>query len=513
MKLNLTVIADYLTDIPILQQRLNRDTPMTLRYPADYHEPAPPAAGRLHIAASAALRVMPKCDGECAFVFLGYPPESYLQSNVEYICVPGDTDPERLWNKLLSVFDYFNDMECRMNEALFSPNPYDTLGDVLFSLFRNPLQAINAYDKFLFVKYDPNRPEYRERYESYAQTDYASEEERMVVLSDPAFSKVYQRRGAYYCAESVPVYGTAGVLYNLFDGNYSLGCVYFEIVYRQERASDYPLLEWAGGYLIKLLKQESALILEPSEDFKKMVTHLTVNHFPYQNEYDRILGRWGWMLSDSYLCICIEALHTVNSMDFLAKGAIGLRALFEQSYIFLQEQRIVHIVNLTRSRYCVETVRGKLLLFLSNNPFAAGVSCTFSDFNHLWIYYQQASIAAKRAVDSTGEGVHLFEESVLDILCENAFGQFQPEIYMSNGVRSLIAYDKKNNTELMKTLKHYLLHNQNAAQCQETLHIARATCVYRIRRVEEISGLDLSDNSTVLYLSLLFRLLSDDYFP
>ena len=42
---------------------------------------------------------------------------------------------------------------------------------------------------------------------------------------------------------------------------------------------------------------------------------------------------------------------------------------------------------------------------------------------------------------------------------------------------------------------------------QEELHIARTTCLYRVKRIEEIGGFSLNDPDTALYLKKMTRVM------
>lgn len=69
---------------------------------------------------------------------------------------------------------------------------------------------------------------------------------------------------------------------------------------------------------------------------------------------------------------------------------------------------------------------------------------------------------------------------------------------MHNILYSLMAYDKKYNTNLIQTLEVYLNKNCNLNQTAETLFIHRNTIKYRLQRIEEITNTSLDDAFTRL---------------
>ena len=48
----------------------------------------------------------------------------------------------------------------------------------------------------------------------------------------------------------------------------------------------------------------------------------------------------------------------------------------------------------------------------------------------------------------------------------------------------------------------------NALQASAALFVHRATMVYRLKRIQEIGGIDFNDADQVLYLQLSFRLFA-----
>ena len=65
-------------------------------------------------------------------------------------------------------------------------------------------------------------------------------------------------------------------------------------------------------------------------------------------------------------------------------------------------------------------------------------------------------------------------------------------------------YDRVNNMQLIRTLKTYLENDRNIAKSIRILHMQRATFLYQLKRITEITGLDLDEYTCRLYLQLYF---------
>jgi DNA-binding PucR family transcriptional regulator len=74
-------------------------------------------------------------------------------------------------------------------------------------------------------------------------------------------------------------------------------------------------------------------------------------------------------------------------------------------------------------------------------------------------------------------------------------------------IRRLQEYDEKNQTSLLKTLHYFLQADSNVYQAAKQLFIHPNTMNYRLKRIREISGLDVKDavQKTAVYLELIME--------
>ncbi|MDP2308438.1 MAG: helix-turn-helix domain-containing protein [Pseudomonadota bacterium] len=82
-----------------------------------------------------------------------------------------------------------------------------------------------------------------------------------------------------------------------------------------------------------------------------------------------------------------------------------------------------------------------------------------------------------------------------------------PEVdrFIQRWIGSLIDYDEKRNAELVRTLMLYLCNGGNYQATAEALFVHRNTLKYRLQRIRQISGLDLSDPEISFNLQLATR--------
>ena len=227
---------------------------------------------------------------------------------------------------------------------------------------------------------------------------------------------------------------------------------------------------------------------------------------PWLAEYDRVLAQEKWKRNDRYLCVSVTNTDSgsVESADLLNNGAFYMEDLFEYQYIFIQERYITQIINATRSQYPQGEIIRRLNAFLKNNKYAAGASTWFSDFSQVRLYISQSRLMADYAAGRQTKKLYEFNQDVLPMIMSLLDTGDHNRLYHTDSIRELISYDAENGTELVKTLKCYVENNLNITKTYEQLYIARTTCLYRLKRISQITHMDPEDPCANLYLRILF---------
>jgi sugar diacid utilization regulator len=142
---------------------------------------------------------------------------------------------------------------------------------------------------------------------------------------------------------------------------------------------------------------------------------------------------------------------------------------------------------------------------LSGYTFALGRSRIAADPAELPRAAGEALLAANVAEGGTPEGALLaFEQTgayrlLLSTMTENP-GELQR--FYAETVEPLVAYDEQYETELLQTLETFLEADGNVAGTAQRLFTHRHTVYYRLERVRELTGLDVSSSDGREKLSL-----------
>lgn len=184
-------------------------------------------------------------------------------------------------------------------------------------------------------------------------------------------------------------------------------------------------------------------------------------HTLFENEHIPIL-------SSSYTKNIIALINANNtSLD-------TLNTLFPQILNYIKENYPNYIVNI-------------------------GIGTRQKSLEKYKLSYEQASKCINLAIKQKQKNmIYYYEQLGLYQLFYDINNKTLLENFVHNILYSLMAYDKKYNTNLIQTLEVYLNKNCNLNQTAETLFIHRNTIKYRLQRIEEITNTSLDDAFTRL---------------
>ena len=79
--------------------------------------------------------------------------------------------------------------------------------------------------------------------------------------------------------------------------------------------------------------------------------------------------------------------------------------------------------------------------------------------------------------------------------------------YLSPVITKIREYDKQHSTDFLITLRSFVANLCNTAETAKELHIHRNTLLYRINKIEELTGCSLRDAETFMHLMISFYMM------
>lgn len=290
---------------------------------------------------------------------------------------------------------------------------------------------------------------------------------------------------------------------------------------------------WAHTGESKGTSMELEILTEAARQVKKMI----LTHFPGRQSTEQVYKDFFWQLLtaenvpkttiQSYekqfnvklhgrLAIVVFHFHD-RVTEQIAKHAYYLSETEMQvNTIFrlFDDNDFILLIRLWKNEDTSNKINQFLQQFIEKissqlklSDVQGSASQIYDDTKDLALAYEEAlhTIVLQRQFPDKLKNCYLFEDlgifQLMDVLQKHYQKRQQPNKY----ILRLNEYDKKQQTSLLNTLECYLKNDSNVNQTAEALFIHPNTMNYRLRRIREVSGLDLKDpnQKIAVYLELL----------
>ena len=210
--------------------------------------------------------------------------------------------------------------------------------------------------------------------------------------------------------------------------------------------------------------------------------------------------------SKNLFCFVIPAERTPEGIRYEnVRGQI--EAILPAAVTIVYESQIVAVVTGYKEYRMNGAYLEKLSSYCAGNNLYCGMSNAFSNIIDLYQYYKQALRAIEAGTGKKNTpGLFVYEKLHLLHLV-NVFSSIEDvETFCCPQIKALMEYDKKNETELAKTLYYFLLFG-NTKDTASYMYVHRNTILYRMRLINELIGEDYSDLALRHYLMISYELL------
>ncbi|MEH7501821.1 helix-turn-helix domain-containing protein [Neobacillus drentensis] len=278
--------------------------------------------------------------------------------------------------------------------------------------------------------------------------------------------------------------------------------------------------------LLALSLQSQGMFQEQQELFKEhFVYDLLYHKFESQKVMIKQGKVWGWNLEKPHHLLIIniavsdEAMINMNWMDeILMAIETQISEMEETMIVFPFQDQIVVLVedkeNRTisqRKKQIVEVAHQLIQPLFSHFfycQFFIGIGKWYLDTTYLNKSYQEAKMVLQfgRIWFEDKNVCHINDLGVLRLLIQN-----HQEVlldYSDEYLLPLIDSDRKNGTEYIKTLQVYIQQKGRINDVSDKLFIHPNTLRNRIKKIEDMTGIDFQDPEEFMNLMVAVKLLS-----
>ncbi|MCQ2500744.1 MAG: helix-turn-helix domain-containing protein [Lachnospiraceae bacterium] len=419
-------------------------------------------------------------------------------------CGNADWDSRMVFNICLDIFHKHRSWSAKLQDIILHRGTIDELCIVSYEYFGNPMFV---HDPQLYILSCPIWKEGMVQWERDELTGTISAPADL--LNDFKLDQEYQdtlktSKAQYYSAD---LRGHRDLYVNLWNdyGGYLGRLVIVEL---EKPVRDGQKL--AAEYLAQLIRDVLLGYGNMQENYGRAIDTLMENLLkgtPYTEEEIEVrLRMLGWHVKDRYICLTLDSEAYASGHFFNISICNYIESTIPGSQAFLIQGRVGVLINKSVN----PDPHPAMIEILRDHLYMAGISNEFSGLLQVHTYYRQSIIALDTCVRKRDIRWYMyFSEAAMDYILHQAQNEIPSEYLCDPILHTLEQYDKMNGTELLKTLKTYILSERNTVLASKTLYIGRSTLFYRLRTISELTGLDgeqMAEPKRNLYLRISFVL-------
>lgn len=428
------------------------------------------------------------CDAELFFSSPQYK-GAFLVTNRHSTMLFLNSDYNFLLNKILSAFDYFNELESKLLNAASIHAPLQTFVEIMEPVLQNPFLIGNLDGSF------------------YIQTNTTGHD------VDPLWNKILSPSSGIHPAVYAPYFDHLGnrirelsekpqLVQNIYKGGYPVLMMYLckngesvgSISILQEDSKltlqNIQLAPLFAKYCIlsEEFVSDAGLIQSVSTVFQNLLCEKNVGSLNLQR-LENSISAPPWRLLE---------FQVVDRIDTLSRKM--LRATLRVNPNFHIPVEANGSCFALISDQVFSSCRNSNNQLLDLNGISIGASMPFSSLQNLKTAMQQTQFSLHQA--NRQVGLFVCEMYACNYLLQSLRSMELTATLLHPAIEALNRYDAENQTELRRTLSEYLKQERNQLFTARALHIHPNTMRYRLQRITEIAGINLENADELKYLRL-----------
>ena len=430
-----------------------------------------------------------------------------LPEPVSHLCCPGQ-ETEALLEAVLELFSRYQQWELQLDSLVFRRAPLQELCEAGARMLGNPLCIHD--DWFVMVANSSDLPEIM------APEHIQSSGKLFIPQSiveefkfDEEYTETYNHRTAQLW-NGLP--DTPACLYvNLWDGDVYRGRLLVLEHHHGFRSFDYMLTEFLTQRAALLMGQRKPGEPSPYRSMDEAVFSLLKGKKPDPADEAQLLATLGWSKTDKLTCIQVQ--HQQEDVPPVLNHLLhsDLFRAFPGSYIMFDHYRQCIILNLTQQETTLPQLRHILAPLCRDYCLYAGISSPVPGIRQIHHAYHQADVALNQVFRlRSHQWMLAFSDCALDYMLSNLHTDLPILHLAAPELRLLMDIDAQNGTQYFDTLRTFLLLERDIPKTAAALIIHRTTLLYRLKKIQAITELNLDDPQQRLYLLLSLRILEQE---
>ena len=439
-------------------------------------------------------------NGRCLLILLGTTTKKNVDS-CPHDCISVDKKIGlgKIYENLQNILEYYNQWEDDMSNVILGNGTLHDLCSLSVPYFGNPLTVQD--DNFELIGIGETKDIFYTTEYRQGKSDYLSEKWINSALKNKR--NIFSVRGPFefhYQKEF------SSLLFNIYKGDEYIAQICVDACHKNLVVQDYVRICMMAKFVELFLKYRKRGSSISDDQFHSRLLEFAKGS-GNRESLQIAVSKHGWKLDDEYLCCCI-ARRSKDSTGFNGRFFCQKwENLIRSGVCYIDRGKVNLLVNMTKQGEITEDLLEQMKKLAGSFKADIGFSLPFPDFFDYVRHFELAYAAISMGQHTEESSVYCFRDYQLQYVIRNGINSDDLDLFIPSGLKKLMDYDQHNNSDFCKTLYVYLENNQNITETVNQLFLHRSTCKYRIQRIREITGIDLSDPKITLYLHIILTVL------
>ncbi|AFA48023.1 PucR family transcriptional regulator [Acetobacterium woodii] len=245
-----------------------------------------------------------------------------------------------------------------------------------------------------------------------------------------------------------------------------------------------------------------------------IIIDILAGRFKNDAELSARIRNVNWLPKNNFYILTLRSQHTFLNTTQLKKICDSVVKFISHACAVIFDDNIVVLINHDHLESIPAQESNLMKKFLDKNHLSAGISNCENSISEIARLYRQSLIAIDMGnYLGLNENFFTFKEHRVNSMLYAFINLGDVENYFNPCIKQLLEYDTKKNAALLATLVSYLDNNSKQLKTANELFIQRGTLVYRLKKIEELCSIDLTDSDVIFDLQLsirIFKLMNKD---
>ncbi len=436
--------------------------------------------------------------------------EFFLQRGVTCLIFPASIDLALLFSEIQDIFTAFHNLHSEYRLLLMTHKPMNTILDFCMAFMKNFTFLLDA--KYTLLESGSS-------YSPESAQNAASEKRRMAPVINAVAAKIKTRGlqtgpDGSHLIEYMPADdSTPEFLYShFFDGKQYIATLVVCKTEQEFYPFSAPMLQYLANLLQPCITGRYSPSVKTHGYIRRAILSLLEGKGCNMKALLHNLSLIGWSMNDAYQLLYIrtalsERRHSYSSASYYRYESLFPDCISVSDPSYTYAVLLIHNSTGDISLQAMNSLRQ----LMTENQMECRFSLPFTDFMELKAHFDlvQSSLLS---MGEQRDCVSMYRDVMAKHIISEVGSSFPLHALCHRAALKLYEHDTKNGTELLITLEKYLYNNHSIQKAGDALFIHRNTINYRLKKIEELTGLSLNAPESDLHLLLsciVLRTLSE----